>query len=188
MGAQETAGRGNGRAQGHGRVILGIDPGTALTGYGIVEKSGNRLTALAYGVVRTPAGLDLHERLAQLFDELSALLAQHRPSVAAVESLFFNVNVRTALAVGHARGVCLLACSQAGCDLYEYTPQQVKQAVVGYGKAEKQQVQRMVTTLLGLREVPRPDDAADALAVAICQANSMAVLSAARRHQGRGAT
>ncbi len=186
MTTQETAGRGNGRPQGHGRVILGIDPGTALTGYGIVEKTGNRLAALSYGVVRTPAGLDLHERLALLFDELSALLARYQPTVAAVESLFFNVNVRTALAVGHARGVCLLACSQAGCGLYEYTPQQVKQAVVGYGKAEKQQVQRMVTTLLGLREVPRPDDAADALAVAICLANSMAMLNAAQRSREKG--
>ena len=186
MTAPKTAGHGNGRPPGRGGVILGIDPGTALTGYGIVEKTGNRLTALSYGVVRTPAGLELHERLAQLFDELSALLDRYQPTVAAVESLFFNVNVRTALAVGHARGVCLLACSQAGCGLYEYTPQQVKQAVVGYGKAEKQQVHRMVTTLLGLREVPRPDDAADALAVAICQANSMAVLNATRRSREKG--
>lgn len=154
------------------RVILGLDPGTARMGYGIIEQRGNRLTPLDFGVVGTPAGMDLHHRLALVFAQVGELLERHRPGAAAVESLFFNVNVRTAFAVGQARGVALLACSQAGCELFEYTPQQVKQAVVGYGKAEKRQVQEMVRILLGLAAIPRPDDAADALGVAICHAHT----------------
>jgi len=154
------------------QVILGLDPGTARTGFGVIEQRGSRLRLLEYGVVRTEAGGHLHDRLAEVFGQIEAVLARHRPQAAAVESLFFNVNVRTALAVGHARGVSLLACSQAGCALFEYTPQQVKQAVVGYGRADKHQVQEMVRLLLGLAEVPRPDDAADALGVAICHAHS----------------
>ncbi|GAB4242906.1 MAG: hypothetical protein Kow00129_01650 [Thermoleophilia bacterium] len=169
-------------------VILGVDPGTALTGYGVLEKSGTKLRALAYGVVRTPSDAPLHDRLDRLFGELSELLRVYSPDAAAVESLFFNVNVKTALAVGHARGVALLACSRQGCALFEYTPQQVKQAVVGYGKADKRQVQEMVRTLLALKAVPRPDDAADALGVAICHANSHELLSraAATAPQGAG--
>ncbi|MCZ7661980.1 MAG: crossover junction endodeoxyribonuclease RuvC [Thermoleophilia bacterium] len=158
-----------------GRIILGIDPGTAATGYGVIEQRGNRLEMIHHGVVETSAGEEPHHRLAHIYDEIAEVLAHHQPDAAAVESLFFNVNVRTALAVGQSRGVALLACSRSGCALFEYTPQQVKQAVVGYGKAEKRQVQEMVRVLLGLKDIPRPDHAADALAVAVCHAHSHGV-------------
>jgi crossover junction endodeoxyribonuclease RuvC len=158
-----------------GRVILGLDPGTASTGYGAICVSGNRLRALEYGVMETPARVPLEQRLEMLFAQVSEVLERHRPEATAVESLFFNTNVRTALAVGHARGVTLLACSQAKCSVFEYTPQQVKLAVVGYGKATKDQVMEMVRVLLGLTEVPRPDHAADALGVAICHANTCGI-------------
>jgi crossover junction endodeoxyribonuclease RuvC len=157
------------------RVILGLDPGLATTGYGVVEQRGNSLRALEHGVVSTPAGAELHHRLSLAFDQITDLLARFRPEATAVESLFFNVNVRTALAVGQARGVALLACARGGSALFEYTPQQVKQAVVGYGKADKRQVQEMVRMLLALPEIPRPDDAADALGVAICHAHTRGV-------------
>lgn len=155
-----------------GRVILGVDPGTASTGYGVISVVGNRFRALEYGVVETAAGSPTEERLRHVFGEISKVLERHRPDAAAVESLFFNTNVRTALAVGHARGVILVACAQAGCRVFEYTPQQVKQAVVGYGKAGKEQMMEMVRVLLGLTERPRPSHAADALGVAICHANT----------------
>jgi len=152
--------------------VLGIDPGTAIMGYGIVEEHGGELRALGHGALVTAAGLELPVRLLALFKGLQELIGIHQPSAMAIESLFFNRNVRTALAVGHARGVALLAAAQAELPVVEYTPQQVKSAVVGYGGAEKEQVQRMVATLLGLREIPRPDDAADALAIAICHLHS----------------
>ncbi len=155
-----------------GRVILGLDPGTASTGFGVILVVGNRLRAVEYGVVETPAGMALERRLERIFGQVGEILDRHRPATAAVESLFFNTNVRTALAVGQARGVTLLACALAGCEVSEYTPQQVKQAAVGYGKATKDQVMEMVRALLGLSECPRPDHAADALAVAICHANT----------------
>ncbi len=158
--------------QGLDRVILGLDPGTASTGYGIIAVNGNCFRALAYGVVETDPSLRTEQRLDRIFGELQALLAEHGPSATAVESLYFNTNVQTALAVGQAKGVALLACARAGCEVFEYTPQQVKQAVVGYGKASKEQVMEMTRVLLGLQEVPRPDHAADALAVAICHANT----------------
>jgi crossover junction endodeoxyribonuclease RuvC len=158
-----------------GRVILGLDPGTASTGFGVVSLVGNRMQAMDFGVMETPAGLPLEKRLEKIYRETKELLAKHEPSEMAVESLFFNANVRTALAVGQARGVTLLACSQAGCIVYEYTPQQIKQAVVGYGKATKQQVMEMVRVLLGLAAVPASDHAADALGVAICHANTCGV-------------
>ncbi len=157
------------------RVILGLDPGTASTGFGVISVSGNRFRAIEYGVVETSAGLPLEQRLEIIFEGVTEVLRRHHPEATAVESLFFNTNVRSALAVGHARGVTLLACSQAGCRVFEYTPIQVKQAVVGYGKAEKAQVMEMVRALLGLAETPRPDHAADALGVAICHANTSAV-------------
>lgn len=156
-------------------MILGLDPGTASTGFGVVRASGNRLQAVEYGVIETPAGIPLEQRLEKIFAETAGLLDRHGPSATAIESLFFNANVRTALAVGHARGVTLLACSQAGCGVFEYTPQQIKQAVVGYGKADKAQVMEMVRVLLGLAELPRPDHAADALGVAICHANTCGI-------------
>jgi crossover junction endodeoxyribonuclease RuvC len=162
-------------SQAASRVILGLDPGTASTGFGVVSVTGNRFGALDYGVVATPSRMPLERRLEIVFAEISEILQAHRPEATAVEALFFNTNVSTALAVGHARGVALLACSQAGCEVFEYTPQQVKMAVVGYGKASKEQVMDMVKVLLGLREAPRPDHAADALGVAICHANTLGI-------------
>jgi crossover junction endodeoxyribonuclease RuvC len=152
--------------------VLGIDPGTAIMGFGIVEERGGELRALGHGALLTAAGEALPVRLLALFKGLQELIGLHQPSALAIESLFFNRNVRTALAVGHARGVALLAAAQAELPVVEYTPQQVKSAVVGYGGAAKDQVQKMVATLLGLREIPRPDDAADALAIAICHLHS----------------
>jgi crossover junction endodeoxyribonuclease RuvC len=168
-----------------GRVVLGLDPGTASTGYGVIAVAGNRFRALEFGVIATTPDLALEQRLERLFAEVTGVLQRHRPDATAVESLFFNVNVSTALAVGHARGVALLACSRADCSVFEYTPQQVKMAVVGYGKATKDQVMEMVRVLLGLREPPRPDHAADALGVAICHANTCGIRDgiAARKAQ-----
>jgi crossover junction endodeoxyribonuclease RuvC len=149
-------------------LTLGIDPGTAITGYGLVEGRGDRLTLVECGIITTPAGDPLPRRLHALHTGLAHLIEQHHPQSAAVEELFFARNARTALAVGQARGVVLLALTETGLPIFEYTPLQVKQAVTGYGRAEKQQVQAMVRVLLGLSAVPEPDDAADAVAVAIC--------------------
>jgi len=149
--------------------ILGIDPGTALLGYGVVLVS-EPLRALAYGAIRTDAGTPLELRLVQLYQELDQLIATWNPQVVVLEQLFFARNVTTALAVGQARGVVLLLCGQRGLPVVEYTPAQVKQAVGGYGRAGKRQMQEMVRLLLGLPEIPQPDDAADALALALCHA------------------
>lgn len=149
-------------------LIMGIDPGTAITGFGIVQYTNNKFKLVECGAIRTEASLPLYKRLHILYNDLSSLIKEYQPQQYAVEELFFNKNTRTALAVGHARGVALLAGVKAGLDVYEYTPLQVKQAVVGYGRAEKQQVQYMVKTLLKLPVVPKPDDVADAIAVAIC--------------------
>ena len=151
--------------------IMGIDPGLGRTGYGILQEQAGKLSALDYGCIETPARRSIDKRLEQVYEEIGALLALHKPHEVAVEQLFFSTNVQTAFAVGQARGVILLAASQAGARLGEYTPLEVKQAVVGYGKAEKSQVQYMVKAILGLNETPRPDDAADALALAICHAH-----------------
>lgn len=156
-------------------IILGIDPGTAIMGYGLIEQKGNHLRALTYSSWRTPAHTPLAERLLMLYKLIDPFLREHRPDQLAVEELFFNRNTTTALSVGHARGVVLLASAQQGIPVYEYTPLQVKQAVVGYGRAEKKQVQQMVKGLLRLDEIPRPDDTADALALAICHAHSYAL-------------
>lgn len=153
-------------------IAVGIDPGTARLGYGVIDEEGPH--ALAYGVVETPAGLPMPERLLLLFDGVSTLLAEHRPDALAVEQLFFARNTTTAMAVGQARGVVLLAAARAGLPVAEYTPAEVKQAVVGYGRADKGQMQEMVRLLLGLERVPHPDDAADALAVALCHAQTAA--------------
>jgi crossover junction endodeoxyribonuclease RuvC len=169
-----------------GRVIMGLDPGTASTGYGVIHAVGNRLRALDYGVIETAAGEPLETRLETVFTEVGQLLRTHRPSATAVESLFFNTNVRTALAVGQARGVTLLACALAGCQVFEYTPQQVKRAVVGYGKADKNQVMEMVKVLLGLSVLPRPDHASDALGVAICHANTCGIRERVERKSAGG--
>lgn len=152
-------------------IILGIDPGTAITGFGLVEFQGNRYQPISYNCVRTGPELPLHLRLKALYAGITEVLEKYRPQYMAVEELFINKNVRTALAVGHARGIALLAGANYGIPVAEYTPLQVKQAVTGYGKADKQQVQFMVKTLLSLKEVPKPDDVADALAVAICHAH-----------------
>lgn len=167
------------------RLILGIDPGTASTGYGVIVQSGNRLELVEYGVVRTEAGEELSGRLQQIFAAVGEILRRHQAVEAAVESLFFNVNVRTAFAVGQARGVALLACAQSGCEVHEYTPQEVKQAVVGYGKADKVQVQEMVRVLLRLTDPPKPDHASDALAVAICHAHGRSLRARIERRSGR---
>lgn len=149
-------------------LTLGIDPGTATTGYGLVRlEVGGELEAVTYGVIVTPPQTPAHERLLMLHEDLKELLARHRPDSCAVERLFFQRNVSTALAVGQARGVVLLAIAEAGAEVAEYTPNEVKQAVAGYGAADKRQVQEMVRTLLLLPEIPKPDDAADALAIAI---------------------
>jgi len=151
---------------------LGIDPGTAITGYGVVEGEGDSLSLTTYGAITTPANQPLAQRLQHIYRELQALIAEWDPDSAAVEELFFSKNARTALSVGHARGVTLLALTEAGLPVQEYKPAEIKQAVAGYGNAPKQQVQGMVQLLLGLDEIPRPDDAADALAVAICHFHS----------------
>jgi len=154
-------------------AVIGIDPGTAITGFGIIEEAQDgSLIPLAYGVIETPSNLEMPARLSILYDQLTEILLLHRPKSGAVEKLFFQRNVRTALSVGQARGVAILALHQQGVLLGEYTPLEVKQAVAGYGSADKRQVQMMVRTLLGLTEIPEPDDAADALAIAICHLHS----------------
>jgi crossover junction endodeoxyribonuclease RuvC len=153
-------------------IVLGIDPGTAITGYGLVHEENDQGVALAYGAITTPSDRPLPDRLKLLQRELAAVVEQHQPDQAAVEQLFFNKNVRTALAVGHARGVVLLTLAQANVPIYEYTPLEVKQAVTGNGRADKRQVQQMVTLLLSLNKIPKPDDVADALAIAICHLHS----------------
>ncbi|MGD0196513.1 MAG: crossover junction endodeoxyribonuclease RuvC [Solirubrobacteraceae bacterium] len=152
-------------------IVLGIDPGLANTGYGVVARRGGRLVALDGGVIETPAALADELRLAQLHGALAALLEEHAPDAMALEALYFGANVRTAFAVGQARGAALLAAGQGAVECFSYTPQQVKAAVCGNGRADKQQVTWMVRTLLSLPAPPTPDHAADALAVAICHAN-----------------
>lgn len=154
-------------------LVLGIDPGTSITGYGLVEAQGGKFKPVGYGCVRTPAGEALPRRLQVIYREVRVLIERYRPDFIAVEELFFNKNTRTALVVGQARGVILLGAADAGLEVWEYTPLQVKQAVAGYGRAEKCQVQEMVRVLLSLPGIPKPDDAADALAVAICHAQSL---------------
>lgn len=154
------------------KIVLGIDPGIADTGYGFIKVTANKLECLAYGSIKTASNLPLSERLSKLYQDLMHLIKLYKPQEAAVEQLFFNKNVRTALIVGQARGVALLALNQSGLVINDFTPAQVKSAVSAYGKASKQQVQKMVKLILGLEEIPKPDDAADALAVAICGANT----------------
>ncbi|MFQ5593675.1 MAG: crossover junction endodeoxyribonuclease RuvC [Anaerolineae bacterium] len=154
-------------------LVLGIDPGTAITGYGLVREIGGRQVELVdYGVIRTPSKQPMAERLKQLYHDLSRIIDSYRPDEAAVEELFFSRNVTTALSVGQARGVAILAAAEAGLPVHEYKPREIKQAVVGYGNASKEQIQQMVRVLLGIDEIPRPDDAADAVAVAICHIHS----------------
>lgn len=153
-------------------IILGIDPGYAIVGYGVVRYERTAFTHIRHGAITTPAGLPLHLRLKEIYDDMLTLLDTFQPDAVAVEELFFNNNITTGIQVGHARGVILLACAQRGIMPAEYKPSQVKQAVVGYGKAEKKQVMEMTRMMLGLPRMPRPDDAADALALAICHAHT----------------
>ncbi|MBR5094840.1 MAG: crossover junction endodeoxyribonuclease RuvC [Oscillospiraceae bacterium] len=152
--------------------ILGIDPGIATIGFGAIETRGNRQKLLRCGVITTPAHTSLSSRLEQIFRDTGDLLSIFRPDAVSVEELFFNTNITTGIAVAHGRGVILLACQMAKVPIYEYTPLQVKQAVVGYGRAEKAQVMEMVKRICGLPAPPKPDDAADAVALALCHARS----------------
>ncbi|MBO5098697.1 MAG: crossover junction endodeoxyribonuclease RuvC [Clostridia bacterium] len=156
-------------------VILGIDPGYAIVGYGVIRYEGGKMSVIDYGKITTEANIPLSKRLKLIYDSLTQLIETFKPDVVAVEELFFNSNVKTAIAVGHARGVIILAAANKNTKIAEYTPLQIKQAVVGYGRADKNQVQQMVKMFLKLKEVPKPDDTADALAVAICHANSSAL-------------
>jgi crossover junction endodeoxyribonuclease RuvC len=158
-------------------IVLGIDPGIAIVGFGVIHKQTNRLKPIQYGSIVTEAGLRTETRIKQIYDAMTHLIEKYQPDVMAIEKLFFNRNVTTAFTVGQARGVMLLAAEEANVLIVEYTPLQVKQAVVGYGAAEKHQVQEMVKMLLKLKEKPKPDDVADALAVAICHAHSAQIES-----------
>ena len=153
-------------------LILGIDPGYAIVGFGLVEYDKNRFRTVDYGAITTPAGMDFPQRLALIYRELEMLIAKYKPEAMAVERLYFHNNQKTAIDVAQARGVILLAAKLAGVGIYEYTPLQVKQSVVGYGQAVKKQVQEMTKVLLHLESVPKPDDTADALAIAICHGHS----------------
>ena len=152
--------------------ILGIDPGLAIVGWGIIEYKNAKFRTVAYGAIRTPAGMTTHERLADIDRQLDEILEKYKPEQLSIEELFWNTNQTTGIRVAEARGVILCRCHKRGLQISEYTPLQIKQAVVGYGRAEKRQVIKMVTMLLGLAEPPKPDDTADALAAAICHAHS----------------
>jgi crossover junction endodeoxyribonuclease RuvC len=167
-------------------IILGIDPGLADTGWGLVCVEGSQLRCLGYGCISSGAGEPLPSRLQRLHRGLTGLVAEHRPAEAAVEKLFHGINARSALATGQARGVCLLATADAGIPVAEYSPAQIKQAVVGHGAADKAQVQYMVRAILAMPETPRPDHAADALAVAICHSAMRARRKAVERAEARG--
>ena len=153
-------------------IILGIDPGIAIVGYGIVEYKNNKFRVIDYGAITTPSTMDTTKRLERIYKGIDILIKNYNIDKVGVEELFFNKNVKTAITVAQARGVILLACSHNDKPIYEYTPLQVKQGVVGYGRAQKSQVQQMVTSMLNLKEIPKPDDVADALAVAICHAHA----------------
>jgi crossover junction endodeoxyribonuclease RuvC len=153
-------------------IIIGIDPGFAITGYGAVEYIGNKFKVLEYGVITTDSKQELSSRLLIISNNLEKIILKYKPNAVAVEELFFNKNIKTALSVGHGRGVALLSAAKLGIDVYEYTPLQVKQAVAGYGRADKAQIQQMVKVMLNLVSIPKPDDAADALAVAVCHCHS----------------
>ncbi len=152
--------------------ILGLDPGIATVGFGVIDSRGGSQKLINCGVISTPAKTPLSARLEQIYDDMCSLLDIFKPDAASVEELFFNTNLTTGISVAHGRGVILLACQKAGVKIYEYTPLQVKQAVVGYGRAEKGQVMDMVRRICGLSAPPKPDDAADAVALALCHARS----------------
>ena len=153
-------------------IILGIDPGYAIVGYGVIYYQSGRFRVLEYGAITTPAGMPLPKRLHKIYDGMEELIRKYKPDALSIEQLFFNTNSTTAIGVAEARGCILLSADMNNLPIFEYTPLQVKQAVTGYGRAEKRQIMQMTTTLLGLTEIPKPDDAADALAVAVCHAHS----------------
>ncbi|MBQ1216556.1 MAG: crossover junction endodeoxyribonuclease RuvC [Clostridia bacterium] len=158
-------------------TVLGLDPGVATVGWGFVHYDGYRFSKPQYGALITPPKIPLERRLEMIYDELTKLIAELKPNYASIEELFFSKNITTGIAVAHARGVIMLACQKAGIPCYEFKPPQVKMAVVGYGNAEKKQVMQMTKMLLNLKEMPRPDDAADGLALAVCCAHSLGMAS-----------
>lgn len=153
-------------------IIIGIDPGYAIVGVGVVEYKGNKFRPIEYTAITTPAGMNTVDRLKKIYDEMTMLIDKHKPDSMAIEELFFNSNQKTAINVAQARGVILVAAANKGVPVREYTPLQVKQSVTGYGRADKKQMQEMVKLILHLNVIPKPDDAADALALAICHAHS----------------
>lgn len=152
--------------------ILGIDPGYAIVGYGVLDYQNNKFSVVDFGAITTPAGMDFNRRLEIIYDEMEVIIKKHKPEAMAIEKLFYNTNAKTVIDVGQARGVIMLAAQKNGLPAFEYTPLQVKQSVVGYGRAEKKQVQEMTKLMLHLDSVPKPDDTADALAMAICHAHT----------------
>lgn len=153
-------------------IILGIDPGYAIVGYGVIKYEANRFTVIDYGAVTTQAHTPFVERLEIIYNNLNEIMKRYKPEAMAIEKLFYNTNAKTVIDVAQARGVTVLAAQQNGVEMFEYTPLQVKQSVVGYGRAEKKQVQEMTRVILNLEKIPKPDDTADALAMAICHAHS----------------
>lgn len=152
--------------------ILGIDPGYAIVGYGVVDYNNNHFSVVEYGAITTPAGMDFNRRLELIFDEMDVIISRTKPDAMSIEKLFYNTNAKTVIDVAQARGVIMLSAQKNGIEAFEYTPLQVKQSVVGYGRAEKKQVQEMTKLILKLSKVPKPDDTADALALAICHGHS----------------
>ncbi|MFA6537236.1 MAG: crossover junction endodeoxyribonuclease RuvC [Patescibacteria group bacterium] len=163
-------------------VFLGIDPGYGRTGFGIISVDGPKIKCLDYGVIETPADCDFSARLLFLSCDIKKLIRKYKPTVVAIEELFFFKNVTTAIKVAQARGALILAAAESGCEIMEFTPLQVKQAIACYGRADKMQVQKMVKTLLNLQEIPKPDDSADALAIAICASGSYRLMLLAKKH------
>lgn len=165
-------------------IIIGIDPGLATVGFGVIDYTGNRFTVLDYGILSTPPRTPVPERLAMLYSDASRLFAKYRPDAISMEELYFSKNVTTGIPVAEARGVLLLAAQHAGISVYEYNPGEVKQAIVGYGRAEKRQVMEMTRMMLRLEKIPRPDDAADALAMAVCHAHCSGSLNVFSMNRG----
>ncbi len=153
-------------------IVMGIDPGFAITGYGIVKYEGNKFSPIEYGAILTKAGEPFDRRLLKLDREIGFIIDKFKPDAVSIEELFFNTNIKTAIMAAHGRGVAMAAAARAGIGVFEYTPLQVKQSVVGYGRADKKQVQQMVKAILNLPEIPKPDDVADALAIAVCHCHS----------------
>jgi crossover junction endodeoxyribonuclease RuvC len=164
--------------------IIGIDPGYAILGYGVVDKSPNKYTLVECGVLTTDKDLPMPERIRRVYAMLMDVIAEFGPDDAAVEELYFSGNAKTAMRVGEARGAAILACANSGLNIYEYTPLQIKQALAGYGRADKRQIQELVKRICGLREAPKPDDAADAVAAAICHGNSSGYIERVRSAVG----